>query len=207
MDRKTSNERSEIVSFETEQLILVDENDRELGAKSKLECHDGHGILHRAFSLFVFNAEGNLLLQQRSADKRLWPMFWSNSCCSHPRFGETMDVAIHRRLEQELGIKSELEYMYKFQYQALFGDTGAEHELCWVYAGRSDDAVSVNASEIAQWRFVSPDDLDKEIASAPEHFTPWFKMEWARLRDDFWDRIMALINGDTAGGRSRTRAI
>ena len=91
-----------VVSSESEALILVDENDREIGFSSKDSCHDGPGILHRAFSLFIFNTAGELLLQQRSAGKRLWPLYWSNSCCSHPRAGETMELAVNRRLQQEL---------------------------------------------------------------------------------------------------------
>lgn len=105
----------EVVSCESELLILVDEQDREIGHGSKAACHDGEGVLHRAFSLFIFNEAGELLLQQRSAQKRLWPMFWSNSCCSHPRQGETMEQAVHRRLEQELGMTSALQYLYKFR--------------------------------------------------------------------------------------------
>ena len=105
-------------------LILVDENDRVVGHLSKGLSHDGEGALHRAFSLFVFNREGEFLLQQRSAGKRLWSLFWSNSCCSHPREGETMDEAVRRRLLQELRLESNLQFLYKFQYQASYKDIG-----------------------------------------------------------------------------------
>ncbi len=127
--------RNQVVSSEDERLILVDSNDRELGTSPKSDCHDGDGVLHRAFSLFVFNADGALLIHQRQADKRLWPLYWSNSCCSHPRAGEDMELAVSRRLEQELGLRANLRFMYKFEYAAAFGDVGSEHELCWVYAG------------------------------------------------------------------------
>ena len=157
MDNRSATAPAKQVSFDSELLILVDENDNEIGNKSKAECHDGQGILHRAFSLFIFNAEGKLLLQQRSADKRLWPKYWSNSCCSHPRQGESMDEAIQRRLHQELGMTSTLKFLYKFQYQAPFGDLGSEHELCWVYIGYSEDKVRANENEIAAWRFIDPD--------------------------------------------------
>ncbi|MBV8742173.1 MAG: NUDIX domain-containing protein, partial [Sinobacteraceae bacterium] len=83
---------------ESDSLILVDESDREVGHLDKVRCHDGHGVLHRAFSLLIFNADGELLLQQRAASKPLWPLYWSNSCCSHPRRFESMDVATRRRL-------------------------------------------------------------------------------------------------------------
>ena len=88
----------EKVSFDDEPLILVDENDREIGYRSKVDCHTGHGTLHRAFSIFLFDNRGRVLLQQRAAGKPLWPLYWSNSCCSHPRRGESMQQALHRRL-------------------------------------------------------------------------------------------------------------
>ena len=172
---------NEVVSSEREELILVDDQDREVGFQSKADCHDHDGVLHRAFSLFVFNREGEVLLQRRAANKRLWPLYWSNSCCSHPRRGEDMEAAVHRRLYQELRIRSELNYLYKFQYAASFGDAGSERELCWVYAGLSDDPVRANATEISEWRYVSPAQLDRELAQRPERFTPWFKLEWPRV--------------------------
>ena len=173
--------RREVVSSEAEPLILVDEHDNPVGYESKGRCHDGNGMLHRAFSLFVVNARNEVLLQQRSADKRLWPMFWSNSCCSHPRRGETLEVAAERRLYEELGLRCEFEFLYKFQYHAPFGDAGSEHELCSVFFGRSDDAPHVNETEIAAWRYVSPEDLTAELQDSPEDFTPWFKLEWPRV--------------------------
>ncbi|MEL7309950.1 MAG: hydroxymethylglutaryl-CoA reductase, degradative [Pseudomonadota bacterium] len=181
-----------VVSFEGEELILVDANDEPVGYLSKADAHNGQGTLHRAFSLFVFNDEGELLLQQRSHDKRLWGGYWSNSCCSHPRRGETMDIAVHRRLEQELGCDAELEFLYKFEYQAQFGDLGSEHELCSVYVGRLTGSVRPNKTEVADWRFVSPEAVDAMIANAPDTLTPWFKMEWQKLRESFGDRLREL---------------
>lgn len=178
-----------IVSSESEELILVDDNDVEIGTLSKAACHDGEGILHRAFSLFIFNARGELLLQQRSAAKRLWPLFWSNSCCSHPRAGETMDVAVGRRLQQELGLSGELEFIYKFAYQANFGEAGSENELCSVFLGRTDASAVANANEIAGVRYVTAQQLNRELQDEPERFTPWFQMEWQRLTTDFADRL------------------
>lgn len=177
--------RDEVVSSDAEQLILVDDEDREIGHDSKADCHDGQGVLHRAFSLFVFNEAGELLLQKRSASKRLWPLYWSNSCCSHPRRGEVMEEAIHRRLEQELGLESDLEFLYKFKYQARYGELGAEHELCSVYAGHARGPVQANANEVAEWRYVRPAQLDIEIAHRAERFTPWLKLEWERIRREF----------------------
>jgi isopentenyl-diphosphate Delta-isomerase len=170
-----------VVSNDDEQLILVDSSDREIGFLAKADAHLGRGTLHRAFSLFVFNPEGELLLQQRAKTKRLWPGYWSNTCCSHPRRGEKMDSAIRRRLQEEFGLSAELEFLFKFQYQTQYDAQGAEHELCWVYAGRSAERPRANVHEIAAWRYVTPHALQAEIARAPETFTPWFKLAWARI--------------------------
>jgi isopentenyl-diphosphate delta-isomerase len=187
--------RHRIVSSDEEQLILVDSSDREIGTRAKSDCHDGAGILHRAFSLFVFNAQGALLLQQRHPDKRLWPLFWSNSCCSHPRAGEGMDLAVGRRLEQELGLRATLGFLYKFEYTAHFGDAGTEHELCSVYAGTTTAEPVINTTEIANWRWIAPTALDAELAASPEHFTPWFKLEWHALRHSHGNRLQELVPG------------
>jgi isopentenyl-diphosphate delta-isomerase len=183
--------RDEIVSNDAEQLILVDELDREVGFKAKTDCHLGQGTLHRAFSIFVFNRNNELLLQQRSPSKMLWPNFWSNTCCSHPRRGESMDLAVSRRLTQELGFDCPLEFLYKFKYQAQFGTIGAEHEYCWVYYGRYDGRVDVNVNEIAAWRYIGIDALERELAAAPDTFTPWFKMEWLHIRANYLDGMLA----------------
>lgn len=183
--------REEVVSSTDEQLILVDEHDRELGFKSKGDCHAGSGVLHRAFSIFVFNSRDELLLQQRSPTKLLWPNYWSNTCCSHPRRGESMETAVSRRLGQELGFECPLEFLYKFKYQADFGSIGAEHEYCWVYYGRYDGPVDVNVNEIASWRFIGVDALERELAAKPETFTPWFKMEWVHIKANYLDGMLA----------------
>ena len=180
--RKTMEHR--IVSSESEELILVDEHDREIGVLDKGLCHDGDGVLHRAFSLFLFNSEGKLLLQQRASNKRLWPMYWSNSCCSHPRRGESMEVATRRRLADELNISSSLEFVYKFSYQSRFGNSGSENELCSVFLGRCDDEVVANRSEIKAIRFVDRETLAKDLRINAALFTPWFKMEWDCLNKD-----------------------
>jgi len=181
--------KSDIVSSEAEPLILVDSSDRVVGYLDKSACHDGDGLLHRAFSLFVFDRAGRLLLQQRAADKRLSGGYWSNSCCSHPRRGETMDVAVARRLNEELGLTAELEFVYKFEYQASFGSLGAEHELCWVYLGQTGEEPVINTTEIDDWRWVEPAALSREIETEPDRFTPWLAMEWSRLNRDFADQL------------------
>ena len=182
LNRQEWRDSRDVVSFDDEPLILVDEHDREIGYLDKASAHLGHGVLHRAFSLFVFNPQGELLLQQRAPGKRLWPGYWSNTCCSHPRRGETLETAVHRRLHEELGLHCPLQFLFKFEYQAQFDAEGAEHELCWVYAGRSASTPTVNINEISALRYISPDALDAEMAQQPQTFTPWFKIEWERLR-------------------------
>lgn len=193
MVKPGESDRDEVVSFDDEELILVDEEDRELGFLNKAKCHEGSGVLHRAFSLFVFNADGELLLQQRAKGKRLWSLYWSNSCCSHPRRGEPMEEAVHRRLWQEVGIEAEFDYLYKFHYQAQYDSSGAEHELCSVFLGVSDQEPRPNRQEIADWCWISPARLDADLVSHPEHYTPWFKMEWSRLRSEFGDELKRYI--------------
>jgi isopentenyl-diphosphate delta-isomerase len=176
---------SRSIASDSEALILVDEADREVGHLDKAQCHQGRGVLHRAFSLLIFNDAGELLLQQRSASKRLWPLYWSNSCCSHPRRAETMEAAIHRRLYEELGLRCPLHFLFKFQYEAQFDAAGAEKELCSVFIGRTSDPVTIDPSEILAWRWISPHGLRAELAgSAAERFTPWFVMEWERIWRD-----------------------
>jgi isopentenyl-diphosphate Delta-isomerase len=183
----------EVAAADSEALILVDEADREVGHLSKAKCHDGQGVLHRAFSLLIFNDEGELLLQQRSRQKRLWPMYWSNSCCSHPRHAESMETAIHRRLYEELGLSCPLHFLFKFQYQAQFESAGSEQELCSVFIGRSSDAaVKVDPNEIHAWRWVRPESLQAELDGSADKFTPWFKMEWARIWREHRAAVLAL---------------
>ena len=184
-----SNERFEVVSSDDEPLILVDEQDREVGTLDKTSCHDGDGTLHRAFSLFVFNDGGETLLQKRHPDKRLWPGYWSNGCCSHPRLGEDLEEAVVRRAGQELGLTVAPEFLFKFPYQASFGDIGSEFELCSVFVSHGADTPRVNSAEIAEWRWISRCALDREMQAAPGHFTPWLKIEWQRLTTEFLARI------------------
>ncbi len=113
------------VSFDNELLICVDQDDNVIDYKTKVECHAGEAILHRAFSIFIFNDQGDVLIQQRSDQKPLWPLIWSNTCCSHPRKGETVEDAAHRRLKEEMGLEADLKYLFKFRYHVPYKDKGA----------------------------------------------------------------------------------
>jgi isopentenyl-diphosphate Delta-isomerase len=182
------------IMADSDALIVVDEADRRLGHLSKEACHQGHGILHRAFSLLIFNARGELLVQQRAPTKRLWPLYWSNSVCSHPRSMESMEAATRRRLNEELGIGCILEFLFKFQYHAQFDQTGAEHELCSVFIGRCDGPLEVNREEIHDWRWMPPSVLQREMSSSVDssRYTPWFVLEWARIWRDHRPAVLAL---------------
>ena len=162
-------------------LILVDESDKALGFKSKSECHEGNGTLHRAFSVFIFNPLGQLLIQKRSSNKELWDLHWSNSCCSHPKKNEQMELAVKRRLKEELGIECPVHYLYKFTYHAKYKDLGSEHELCHVYVGLFDGEIKANPEEIDDWKFIKPDDLQERIRNSKKDYTPWMKIEWEML--------------------------
>lgn len=178
-----------------DRLIVVDRDDNIIKHESKALCHEGDGITHRAFSIFIFNSKKEILMQQRSKYKLLWPLYWSNSVCSHPREGENYDEAVHRRLKEEIAIDTEVKYLFKFQYQARFRDTGSENELCSVYIGMSDDEITANPEEIADWTYFGIDELTREVASNPERFTPWFKIEWQRIVDEHRADIDGLRTG------------
>jgi isopentenyl-diphosphate delta-isomerase len=187
----------EVVSSDSENLILVSPQDEVLGTLDKARCHDGQGILHRAFSIFLFDEANRLLIQQRAAGKRLWPLYWANSCCSHPRVGESLELATTRRLREELGVSARLSFAYQFEYQAQYGDIGAEHELCSVYLGRvQPQLVNINTTEVVDTRWISLADLDQWIQTSPSEppIAPWFGLEWLRFRDEYSSVLEAFLS-------------
>ena len=178
-----------------EELVLVDSQNAVLGTAPKDLCHDGEGMLHRAFSIFVFNKKMELLLQKRATEKHLWPGFWSNSCCSHPSLNESMISATTRRLDQELGIKGfQFSELYCFEYRASYLDLGSEHELCSVLICRSDDELAINRAEISAVRWVNMPRLEEEIENHPERFTPWFKLEVKQLTSIYLPQIQGMYS-------------
>ncbi len=184
-----SQTQDKTVSFDDEMLILVDDNDQVTGYADKEACHEDDGVLHRAFSIFIFNDKKQLLMQKRSGQKKLWPLTWSNSCCSHPRKGETYEEATRRRLREELGFSTSLEFLFKFEYQANYKHVGSENELCSVFVGKADGPLQINTNEIAEWKYFDIDELEQDMEENPRDYTPWFKIEWKRIRDEFSDRI------------------
>lgn len=181
----------EIVSFDDEMLICVDDAGVTIGYADKRSCHLQMGRRHLAFSIFLFNTQRQLLIQKRSSQKMLWGGFWSNSVCSHPRKGETLEAATQRRLRDELGLLDDipLSHLFTFNYQAQFKDIGSENEHCSVYIGTYDGLPAYNTSEIEDMRWISIPDLTSDLLSHPELYTPWFKQEWTRIIRDHLDTI------------------
>lgn len=158
-----------------EKVVLVSEQDEVLGLMEKMQAHE-NGLLHRAFSVFLFNSKGEMLLQQRAAQKYHSPLQWTNACCSHPRDGETYKQAAQRRLKEELGIECAIEQKFHFIYKADVGQQLWEHELDHVFTGTYEGAFELNPEEVAAVRYISMEDLDAEMKHSPEHFTEWFKI-------------------------------
>ena len=157
-----------------EEVVLVDENDREIGTAPKLRAHRD-GALHRAFSVFLFNSRDEVLLQRRADDKYHSGGLWSNTCCSHPRPGEHTDAAAHRRLEEEMGLEVPLIPVFAFTYRSAFADGLWEHEYDHVYIGRTDAEPEPDPEEVAGWRWASVEEVASEMESDPDRFTVWFR--------------------------------
>ena len=158
-----------------EYLILVDENDQPQGKMEKLEVHQ-KGKLHRAFSVFLFNSKGELLLQQRAAEKYHSPGLWSNTCCSHPRYGEALEDAVDRRLKEELGIFTQTKLAFSFIYKIHFDNGLTEHELDHVFTGVTDDIPAPNPAEVKAWKYMSIEELQHDLKENPQLYTGWFKI-------------------------------
>ena len=156
-------------------VVLVDQNDQKLGLMEKQQAHVA-GLLHRAFSVFIFNSKGELMIQQRAASKYHSPTLWTNTCCSHPRDNETYEQAAHRRLEEEMGFDCELDYKFNFIYKAHLENDLIEHELDHVFIGTFDDEPKLNPDEVMAYRWVELDDLKKDMEKNPQNYTAWFKI-------------------------------
>ena len=165
-----------------ERVILVDQDDSEIGTMEKQEAHIS-GSLHRAFSVFIFNSKGELLLQQRALDKYHSPGLWTNTCCSHPRPGEATLVAANRRLEEEMGMQSELQYGFNFTYKADFGNHLTEHEFDHVFFGRSDAMPQTNPAEVAAFKYLSLAELEQELHKNPAHYSAWLNICFQKVVD------------------------
>jgi isopentenyl-diphosphate delta-isomerase len=158
-----------------EQVILVDANDTQIGLMPKMEAHE-KAVLHRAFSVFTFNDKGQLLLQQRAADKYHSPLLWTNTCCSHQRNGETSLEAGKRRLQEEMGFTCELEEVFWFIYKAPFDNGLTEHELDHVLIGKYNANPVINKEEVERFKWMDLESVKSDIENQPEIYTEWFKI-------------------------------
>ncbi len=163
-------------------LILVDENDIQQGNGKKLLIHQ-LGLLHRAFSVFIFNTKGELLMQQRAMGKYHSGGLWSNTCCSHPQFGEDILESIQKRLNEEMGMKCTTEFAFSFIYKVKFDNGLTEHEYDHVYVGISDDLPIPDESEVKNWQYINLKKLESDIVKHPEIYTEWVKICLPRLKE------------------------
>lgn len=166
---------SPYLSESMEHVILVDAHDREIGTMEKMEAHR-KGALHRAFSVMVFNSQGEVLLQKRAQDKYHSGGLWTNACCSHPNPGVDIGDSITSKLMSEMGIVLVPTFAFKFLYRAEVGNGLIEHEYDHVYAGICDATPSINLREVEDWKFISPAALLEHIDAFPALYTPWFRI-------------------------------
>ncbi len=168
-----------------EYVVLVNEQDQALGTMPKMEAHE-KGILHRAFSVFVMNKDGEILLQQRAKDKYHSPLLWTNTCCSHQREGESSVEAGKRRLQEEMGFSVELKELFNFIYKAPFDNGLTEHELDHVMVGYYNNDPIPNKEEVEDWAWSDPEEIKTDMARNPERYTAWFKI----IFEKFYDHII-----------------
>lgn len=163
------------------ELILVDEKDNQIGLMDKLEVHQ-KGLLHRAFSIFIFNDFNQLLLQKRATDKYHSGGLWTNTCCSHPEMGETLEDACLRRLQEEMGFQTKLEFVTSFIYKAELDQQLFEHEFDHVFVGRYNASPDPDVYEVAEWKYVDLIELEKDLESNPTKYTVWFRIIFAEVK-------------------------
>jgi len=174
-------------------VILVNEQDQVLGTMPKLQAHE-EGKLHRAFSIFIFNASGALLLQQRAFGKYHSGGKWTNTCCSHPRPGEDTAEAAKRRLEEEMGMDCEMQYVFSFQYQAEVGSGLIEHEYDHVYFGLSEQIPNLNTEEVYAYKYIGMQDLKTDLQQNPDDYTAWLKIAFERVLNNYESFFKAVIS-------------
>ena len=165
-----------------EKVILVNEHDEPIGLMPKMEAHE-KAVLHRAFSVFVFNSKGELMLQQRALHKYHSPGLWTNTCCSHQREGECNLDAGTRRLQEEMGFVVPLQEAFHFIYKAPFDNGLTEHELDHVMIGYSDDEPNINPDEVSAWKWMGMEEIASDIKNHPDAYTAWFKIIFDRVYD------------------------
>jgi isopentenyl-diphosphate delta-isomerase len=167
-----------------EMVILVDKNDNQLGLMEKIEAHK-KAVLHRAFSVFILNENNELLLQKRALSKYHSPGLWTNTCCSHPRDGESVINAGIRRLSEEMGFETELNTLFSFIYKAEFDNGLTEHEFDHVLLGRYNKNPLINKLEVSDWKWIDVELLKKDVVVSPYLYTVWFKIIFQQFHKKF----------------------
>ncbi|MDO8260296.1 MAG: isopentenyl-diphosphate Delta-isomerase [Candidatus Magasanikbacteria bacterium] len=170
-------------------IILVDENDKQIGTSEKMAVHEA-GKLHRAFSILIFNSGGELMLQKRVSEKYHCGGLWTNTCCSHPRPGESLVTATSRRLQEEMGFDCELKEIFSFVYKIRFANGLTENEFDHVFVGKYDGQPIINPSEVSDWRWVKMSDLIDDIHQNKADYTPWF----CRIIDEYQKNCLMFDN-------------
>jgi isopentenyl-diphosphate delta-isomerase len=171
-----------------EMVILVNENDKKIGLMPKQEAHE-KALLHRAFSVFIFNDKRELMLQQRAYDKYHSPGLWTNTCCSHQRDGESNIEAGKRRLKEEMGFEAELKETISFIYKAPFDNGLTEHEYDHILIGYFNGIPNLNPEEVANWKWMSVEDIKNDISNNPDNYTAWFKI----IFDKFYPHLQSWL--------------
>ncbi len=167
-------------------VILVDQHDNQTGIMEKMEAHQ-EGVLHRAFSVFIFDSRGRMLLQQRAATKYHGGLLWTNACCSHPYPGEETSDAANRRLDEELGFSTPLREIFSFTYRAEVENGLVEHEYDHVFAGSYESGIFPDEMEVASWRYETLETIKKELEDKPERFTTWFRIAFPSI-EKWWNQ-------------------
>jgi isopentenyl-diphosphate delta-isomerase len=160
-------------------LVLVNEKDEKIGLEEKKRAHLGKGILHRAFTIFIFNSKNQLLIQKRSKDKFLWPLVWEASCSSHPLPDENYITAAKKRLKKEMGFSCKLKLIGRFQYQANYKNIGAENEICALLIGKYDGQIKPNKKEVIDYKWIKVKELKRDMAKNSKKYAPWLKIALA----------------------------
>lgn len=163
-----------------EMVVLVDENDRELGSEEKIKAHR-EGKLHRAFSILIFNSEGKMLLQKRAKSKYHSGGLWTNACCSHPGPGELLEESAHRRLRQEMGFDCGLKELFSFAYRVKLGENLFENEYDHIFIGIFDGKPKPDKNEADEWKWISTENLKEDISNNPQDYSRWFLMIMERI--------------------------
>ena len=177
--------------MQEELVVLVDEQDNEIGLMPKMEAHE-KAVLHRAFSVFILNKKGELMLQQRAGTKYHSPLLWTNTCCSHQRTGEKSLEAGKRRLQEEMGFVTELKELFTFIYKAPFDNGLTEHELDHVLLGYYEQSPAINKEEVEDWKWMSLKAIEDDLSRNPESYTAWFKIVFKQFRDYLNDNSLFL---------------